>query len=500
MTTTKEGTVTTTTDQPRPPSPASPRGPAPGGAAVLAVGVVLTLAGLVVAGLASASAWGLYAQRDGRFVSAPTARYAVDSYALTTTDLHVVLDRGPQPAVGSPARVAVEAAGADPSQPVFVGLGRSTDVAAYLSDVRHSVLTQVRFDPFVARYREVAGARSPGLPGKQPFWLASASGRGSQRVEADLRSGDWVVVVMNADAGPGVAADLTVGARTRLLVPATIGLGSGTLLLLGAGVLLLVLGAAGLAPAAAAGSAATQRAPGTAAEQRTPYPVRLTGQLDPGLSRWLWLVKWVLAVPHYLVLAALWTAFVVTTLVAGVAILVTGRYPRALFDFNVGVLRWNWRVGFYAYSALGTDRYPPFSLAPSASYPADLEVDRPERLSRGPVLVKSWLLAVPHLLVVALLTTPLAWTSQGASTQDVQRDVGVSLLGLLVLVAGLSLLFAGRYPRPLFDLVVGIDRWVYRVAAYVGLMRDEYPPFRLDQGPDEPSDAGAAERLATPGA
>lgn len=216
----------------------------------------------------------------------------------------------------------------------------------------------------------------------------------------------------------------------------------------------------------------------------SPYPLQLTGELSPQLSRWRWLVKWLLAVPHYVVLFFLWLAFAVVSVVALFAILFTGRYPKGLFDFNVGVLRWSWRVGFYSYSALGTDKYPPFTLADVPDYPARLEVDYPESLSRRLVLVKWWLLALPHYLIVGVFAGG-GWAAWGGGDNQWLWGSG-GLIGLLVLFAGIALLFTDRYPRSLYDFVLGMNRWGFRVAAYAGLMTDEYPPFRLDPGGGEP--------------
>ncbi|MGH3018426.1 MAG: DUF4389 domain-containing protein, partial [Gaiellaceae bacterium] len=135
---------------------------------------------------------------------------------------------------------------------------------------------------------------------------------------------------------------------------------------------------------------------------------------------------------------------------------------------------------------------PPFTLDEVADYPAKLEVDHPERLSRGLVLVKWWLLAIPQYILVAILVGGggwFLWWDKGYW--------GPGLITALVLIAGVALLFTTRYPRGIFDFVLGLDRWVFRVAAYAGLMTDRYPPFRLDQGE---ADVAPEPRLFEPAA
>jgi hypothetical protein len=482
------------------------------GTLLASMGLAATIGGAVLTGADAA-------QREGRYLTGDIQRYQSTGYALTSPS--VVIDPGEVgmpgvPPVGDLASVQVRVTPVIPGQEIFIGVAEASDVSSYLQDVPRTSLGDVSWNVSASRpgalswsdhdeERTTPGNRTPAEPTAQDIWVASASGTGTQELTFDLQPGRWSLVVLNADTTRPVWVDLQAGARTELLGPIGTGLLIGGLIGLVLGVPLLLLGTRGLGrdidPAARRDRPRPGTGPGAALAENPGRnggagpgsPVRVTGFLDQRLSRGLWLVKWLLAIPHYLVLALLWVALVVTTIAAGIAILFTGRYPRSWFAFSVGVLRWNWRVGFYAYSALGTDRYPPFTLA-ATDYPADFDVAYPARLSRGLVLVKWWLLAIPHLLIVGVLTGGAGtWGNQwDGSGQATTASWGPSLLGLLVLIAAVILLFTGRYRHEIFNLVMGLNRWVYRVGAYVLLMRDEYPPFRLDQGPLDPPQRGSA--------
>jgi hypothetical protein len=197
-----------------------------------------------------------------------------------------------------------------------------------------------------------------------------------------------------------------------------------------------------------------------------PYPVQIRGALDERINPWLFLIKWLLVIPHIVVLIFLGIALGFSWFFSLVSIVFTGHYPESLFKFNVGVLRWFWRVGFYSYQALGTDKYPPFSLEPDPGYPADLTVQYPTSLQKGRTFLQWWLLAIPHYLIVVVFQGGLGYHYGG-------------LQGLLLLIAAVARLFTGSYPPDLYGFIMGINHWVYRVAGYALLFTNEYPPFRL---------------------
>ena len=188
------------------------------------------------------------------------------------------------------------------------------------------------------------------------------------------------------------------------------------------------------------------------------YPVDLIGEYDERVNRFLWLIKWILLVPHFICLWFLSLPTIVTTPLSWLAVVILGRYPRFLWSYHTGLLRWGWRIGFYAYGAGNTDQYPPFSFESRDDYPADLEIEFPESSSRLTGFFR-WILIIPHWIISAILA---------------------DIAGILVFFALVIVLFTGRYPEGMFDIIMGMNRWIYRVQAYGWLLVDQYPPFSFD--------------------
>ncbi|MGD3106077.1 DUF4389 domain-containing protein [Streptomyces sp. YGL11-2] len=208
-------------------------------------------------------------------------------------------------------------------------------------------------------------------------------------------------------------------------------------------------------------------------------PVRIEAELDEPLSRWLWSVKWLLLVPHHIALTVLGILFLAASALAFVSLLFTGRYPRVLFRFTTGVLRWVWRVSYYSYGALATDRYPPFSLGAVPDYPTRLYIDGPPRMPRGWRLVASWLRALPVylLLVLFALVVRLVWWLGGLSAllmvAAVVALVFTSPAGMLV--------WTGHYPRRQFRGLMVCYRWLAHVLAFFFFLTDVLPPMRPEK-------------------
>jgi hypothetical protein len=185
--------------------------------------------------------------------------------------------------------------------------------------------------------------------------------------------------------------------------------------------------------------------------------VDFNGPLE--IARWRPLVQWLLAIPQLLVSQVLMMLRGVLQFVAFFCVLFTKQIPESIFNAIVMTFRYQWRVTTYLLFMRET--YPPFSFETSADDdgidPAVLSVQRPGELSRFMPLVK-WFLALPHYvaLVVLVIGFLFAW-----------------------LASFFIVIFTGRYPEGIRRYAIGLSRWGYRVMAYVGFLRDEYPPFSL---------------------
>src|SRR5487761_1997852 len=448
---------------------------------LVAAGALTLLIGLGVTSAGAGLLWANATQRDATgYFNSPSEVLQSGGAALTSS-VNFTMRPGPGDwfTLTPLGTVRVRARGAGGS---FIGIATTAAVDTYLAGVPYDRVATVSVLPFRPEYEYVAGSGTPGRPAAQHFWAESATGGGVQQITWKPTAGRWSLVVMRADAGRGVVADVAVGTNTGVGMPLGVGLAGGGVLLLVAGGLMLGFGIIGLerrrrreaAPFGVGDTtlAGSPAAPIGAAGGRA-YPVRLDGRLDPPLSRWRWIIKLIL------------------TVLAAFAILFTGRYPRSIFNFTVGVMRWTWRVSFYSFSALATDRYPPFTLEPDSAYPASFDVDYPPRLSRGLVLVKWWLLAIPQYIIVAIFVGGGIGLT-GELSHHLWFVSGGGVVGLLVFIAALILLFTDRYPEQFFDVVMGMNRWSYRVFAYVLLLRDEYPPFRFDAGGVDPGSVAAS--------
>jgi hypothetical protein len=455
----------------------------------LVIGSILGLIGLAGTVGGGALVVGAATQRDDQgYFHTDAERLSAGSYAIASEDMDLHLgSRARDLDIGDILRFRFRMTPVEDERALFIGIARTAAVDRYLDNVAHDVIDDLDIDPFRTDFRRVHGEDTPSEPDGESIWVESSTGTGRTTLTWEPEDGHWTIVVMNADASRGVDARIDVGVHVEYLWWIAGGLLGAGILVLAIGILLIIRGSRSHPRAAVEPAPAPVPVPAAAVATASPdEPVSLGAHLDEPLHRWLWLVKWLLAIPHYVVLAILWMVAIVLTIVAGFAILFTGRYPRGIFDFNVGVLRWTWRVTYYAAGALGTDRYPPFTLDPVPDYPATFDVAYPEELSRGLVLVKWWLLAIPHYVVIAIIGSGWWWGNFGWWGDDRWSAAGWGtwgggLLGILVLVAAVRLLFTGHYPRDMFGLIVGLNRWVYRVLAYALLMTDRYPPFHLDQ-------------------
>jgi hypothetical protein len=189
------------------------------------------------------------------------------------------------------------------------------------------------------------------------------------------------------------------------------------------------------------------------------YPLEVGLDASLQVARWRPIVQWLLAIPHLIVLYLLQIVGEIFWIISFFAILFTGRLPDWILGFQAMEFRYNWRVNSYV--SFLREPYPPFAYemteADPGDDPASLRLEDPGNLSRWKIFLK-WLFAIPHLIVLLFLGIA-AW--------------------VVLVIAWFAVIITGKWPEGLRTFYVGFNRWFYRVRAYVYLLTDEYPPFRL---------------------
>jgi hypothetical protein len=201
-------------------------------ALTVAGGIVLLLGAIVVAA-GGAVLWQT-GKSDGGYISSDTHRFDTTSHAIVTENFKVDSDV-PRWLI---ARTRITATSSD-GKPVFIGVARKRDVDAYLANVSRSQIRNLEYGSFRVDYTNRGGTASPARPASRSIWAASTSGTGDQQLTWRIRSGQWRVVLMNADGSSGVSADVKVGGTINHVLAAALGITGGGLLILlfGAGVI-----------------------------------------------------------------------------------------------------------------------------------------------------------------------------------------------------------------------------------------------------------------------
>lgn len=190
--------------------------------------------------------------------------------------------------------------------------------------------------------------------------------------------------------------------------------------------------------------------------EKSEYPITYQVDMPETLSRWMWLIKWILVIPQMIILAVIGFVAMILVFLSWFIILITGKHPRGIFDFVLKMYQWNTRVG--AYAAHFTDVYPGFDMGPMPEYPARLNIEYAESRNRLTTFFR-YLLAIPHLVILNILGF---------------------IIGLVWLIHVVIVVVTGKPNADIFKFLVGYNRWNMRAYLYVLLMTDEYPPFSLD--------------------